>query len=276
MSVRITTLSENTAQLGFLGEWGLSILVETESCKVLLDTGQSISAVRNADLMGIDLSSIDKIVLSHAHGDHTGGLREVLRRVGKPVEVIAHPDIWIPKYVRFGETNRYVGLPFLREDLESFGAYFTLSRKPYKISDDIMTTGEIEMTTDYEIIDDRLYSKKGSRMIPDPLADDLALIVRTGQGLALITGCAHRGIVNTVRHVRKLTGKENIHTIIGGTHLYLSPRERIEKTARELKKLGLQRLGVSHCTGFNASALLAREFGEVFFLNNAGTQVTLD
>ena len=276
MSVRITTLSENTAQLDFLGEWGLSVLVETESCKVLLDTGQSISTVRNADLMGIDLSSIDKIVLSHAHGDHTGGLREVLRRVGKQVEVIAHPDIWIPKYVRFGETNRYVGLPFLREDLESFGAYFTLSRKPYKISDDIMTTGEIEMTTDYETIDDRLYAKKGSRMTPDPLADDLALIVRTGQGLALITGCAHRGIVNTVRHVRKLTGKENIHTIIGGTHLYLSPQERIEKTARELKKLGLQRLGVSHCTGFNASVLLAREFGEVFFLNNAGTQVTLD
>ena len=276
MSVRIITLSENTAQLDFLGEWGLSVLVETESCKVLLDTGQSISTVRNADLMGIDLSSIDKIVLSHAHGDHTGGLREVLRRVGKPVEVIAHPDVWIPKYVRFGETNRYVGLPFLREDLESFGAYFTLSRKPYKISDDIMTTGEIEMTTDYETIDDRLYAKRGRRMIPDPLADDLALIVRTGQGLALITGCAHRGIVNTVRHVRKLTGKENIHTIIGGTHLYLSPQERIEKTARELKKLGLQRLGVSHCTGFNASVLLAREFGEVFFLNNAGTQVTLD
>ena len=276
MAVRITTLSENSAQLDFLGEWGLSILVETESCKVLLDTGQSMSAVHNADLMGIDLSTVDKIVLSHAHGDHTGGLRNVLRRVGKPVEGIAHPDIWIPKYVRFGEMNRYVGLPFLREDLESFGASFTLTRKPFKINDDIMTTGEIEMTTDYETIDDRLYSKKGSRMIPDPLADDLALIVRTGQGLALITGCAHRGIINTVRHVQKLTGGEYIHTIIGGTHLMVASPERIEKTARELKELGLQRLGVSHCTGFNASALLAREFGEVFFLNNAGTQITIE
>jgi len=276
MSVRIITLSENTAQLDFLGEWGLSILVETESCKVLLDTGQSMSAVHNADLMNIDLSTVDKVVLSHAHADHTGGLRHVLRRVGKPVEIIAHPDIWIPKYVRFGETNRYVGLSSIIEDLESFGASFTLSRKPYKISDDIMTTGEIEMTTDYETIDDRLYAKKGGKVIPDPLADDLALIVRTGQGLALITGCAHRGIINTVRHVRKLTGGEPIHTIIGGTHLYLSSKERIEKTARELKELGLQRLGVSHCTGFNASATLAREFGEVFFLNNAGTQITLE
>jgi len=276
MSVRITTLSENTAQLDFLGEWGLSILVETESCKVLLDTGQSISAVHNADLMGIDLSTVDKIVLSHAHGDHTGGLRQLLRRVGKPVEVIAHPDIWIPRYVRFGEADRFVGIPFLREDLESFGASFTLTRKPFKINDDIMTTGEIEMTTDYETIDDRLYAKKGSRVIPDPLADDLALIVRTAEGLAVITGCAHRGIMNTVRHVQKLTGGEHIHTIIGGTHLHLSSQERIEKTASELKGLGLQRLGVSHCTGFNASATLAREFGEVFFLNNAGTQITLE
>jgi 7,8-dihydropterin-6-yl-methyl-4-(beta-D-ribofuranosyl)aminobenzene 5'-phosphate synthase len=236
----------------------------------------SISAVHNADLMGIDLSTIDAIVLSHAHADHTGGLREVLRRVGKGVEVIAHPDIWIPKYVRFGEISRYVGLPFLREDLESFGASFTLTRKPFQISDEIMTTGEIEMTDDYETIDDRLYSKKGSRVIPDPLADDLALIVRTSEGLALITGCAHRGIINTVRHVQKLTQGEHIHTILGGTHLYFSSQERIEKTARELKELGLQRLGVSHCTGFNASALLAREFGEVFFLNNAGTQITLE
>lgn len=276
MSVRITTLSENTAQLGLLGEWGLSILVETENTKVLLDTGMSISAVHNADLMGIDLSTVDKIVLSHAHVDHTGGLHEVLRRVRKGIEVIAHPDIWIPKYVHYGEASRYAGIPQMREYLEALGATFKLSKKPVNISNDIMTTGEIEMTTDYETIDDRLYAKKGNQMIPDPLADDLALIVRTGEGLVLITGCAHRGIINTVRHVQKLAKGENIHTIIGGTHLMVASPERIEKTASELKKLGLQRLGVSHCTGFQASALLAKEFGEVFFLNNAGTQITLE
>jgi 7,8-dihydropterin-6-yl-methyl-4-(beta-D-ribofuranosyl)aminobenzene 5'-phosphate synthase len=276
MAVRITTLSENTAQLGFLGEWGLSILVETESTKVLLDTSMSISAVHNADLMGIDLSTIDKIVLSHAHGDHTGGLREVLRRVRKGVEVIAHPDIWIPKYVHYGEISRYAGIPYIKEDLVALGATFNLSKAPVRISDDITTTGEIEMTNDYETIDDRLYLKKDTRMIPDPLADDLALIIRTSEGLVLITGCAHRGIINTVRHVQKLTKGEYIHTIIGGMHLMVASPERIEKTARELKELGLQRLGVSHCTGFNASSVLARELGDVFFLNNAGTQLTID
>jgi 7,8-dihydropterin-6-yl-methyl-4-(beta-D-ribofuranosyl)aminobenzene 5'-phosphate synthase len=276
MTVRITTLSENTAQLGFLGEWGLSILVETESSKVLLDTGLSTSAVYNADLLGIDFSTLDAIVLSHAHGDHTGGLRNVLMRARKQVQVIAHPDIWIPKYVVYGELSRYAGIPYVKEDLESLGASFNLTRKPFKISDDIMTTGEIEMTTDYETIDDRLAVKKGNKMIPDPLADDLAIAVRTTEGFILITGCAHRGIVNTVRQVQKLTRGKYIHTIIGGTHLMVASRERVEKTADGLKELGLQRLGVSHCTGFNASAALAKEFGDIFFLNNAGTQITIE
>lgn len=275
MPVRITTLSENTAQLGVLAEWGLSILVETENRKVLLDTGMSISAVHNADILGIDLSTVDTIVLSHSHIDHTGGLRDVLRRTGE-VEVVAHPDIWIPKYVVFGELQRYAGIPFMREELESLGASFKLTKEPYKISDDIMTTGEVAMTTDYEQIDDRLCLKVGDEMIPDPLADDLALVVKTEQGLALITGCAHRGIVNTVRHVQSITNGEYIHTIIGGTHLHVASPERIEKTAAELKELGLQRLGVSHCTGFYPAAALAREFGDVFFLNNAGTQLTLE
>ena len=275
MPVRITTLSENTAQLGGLAEWGLSILVETENRKVLLDTGMSISAVHNADVLGVDLSTVDTIVLSHSHIDHTGGLRDVLRRTGE-VEVVAHPDIWIPKYVVFGELQRYAGIPFMREELESLGASFKLTKETYKISDDIMTTGEVAMTTDYEQIDDRLCLKVGDEMIPDPLADDLALVVKTEQGLALITGCAHRGIVNTVRHVQSITNGEYIHTIIGGTHLLVGSPERIEKTAAELKELGLQRLGVSHCTGFYPAAALAREFGDVFFLNNAGTVLTLD
>lgn len=275
MPVRITTLSENTAQIGVLAEWGLSILVETENRKVLLDTGMSISAVHNADVLGIDLSTVDTIVLSHSHIDHTGGLRDVLRRTGE-VEVVAHPDIWIPKYVVFGELQRYAGIPFMREELESLGASFKLTKEPYKISDDIMTTGEVAMTTDYEQIDDRLCLKVGDEMIPDPLADDLALVVKTEQGLALITGCAHRGIVNTVRHVQSITNGEYIHTIIGGTHLHVASPERIEKTVAELKELGLQRLGVSHCTGFYPAAALAREFGDVFFLNNAGTVLTLD
>ena len=107
------------------------------------------------------------------------------------------------------------------------------------------------------------------------MADDLALVIDAEFGLVVILGCAHRGIVNTLRHAQSLTGKELVYAAIGGTHLLRVSEERIEKTIADLKRMGIQRLGVSHCTGFHASACLAQEFEGIFFLNNAGTQLTL-
>jgi len=273
MQVRITTLSENTAgRPGVLAEWGLSILVEADDLKILMDTGPSISVPYNASVLGIDLSLIDKIVLSHGHYDHTGGLREVLARTGK-VEVIAHPDIFAAKYARYGEQARYVGIPFSREAMEALAA-FTLSREPVWITADIMTTGEIPMVSPYEEIDPPLCVKQGGKLVPDPLWDDRALIIRTDDGLVVITGCAHRGLINTLYHARELTGVDVVHTVVGGTHLILASEERVLLTAAALREFGVQRLGVSHCTGIRAAMMLAREFGDIFFFNNTGTQIT--
>jgi len=133
MAVRITNLSENTAGPGMLAEWGLSVLVETDEQKVLLDTCASISVPRNAPILGVDLSKIDRIVLSHGHYDHTGGLRDVLGAMGKKVEIIAHPDMWAAKQLRIGEQYAYIGIPFPREELEGLGASFTLSREPVSL-----------------------------------------------------------------------------------------------------------------------------------------------
>jgi len=275
MNVKLTTLSENTANYGFLGEWGLSILVEADGMKILMDTGLSFSVVHNTQLMGIDLSKIDCIVLSHGHGDHTGGLREVLRRRGD-VEVIAHPDIWAAKYVeRDHEWVKYCGIPYTREELESRGARFNLTKEPVYITEQVMTTGEISMFSGYEDIESNLFVKEAGMLRPDPLADDLALIIDTNFGLVVIVGCAHRGIINTVRHAQKLTGKELVHTVVGGIHLFQASEERLERTIADLKETGIQRVGVSHCTGFRASAQLAQEFEDMFFMNNAGTRITL-
>jgi 7,8-dihydropterin-6-yl-methyl-4-(beta-D-ribofuranosyl)aminobenzene 5'-phosphate synthase len=276
MEVRVTTLSENTATYGFLAEWGLSILVEVDGLRILVDTGLSFSAVRNAQLMGIDLSTVDRIVLSHGHADHTGGLREVLKIKGE-VEVIAHPDIWAAKYTRRdGEKKeQYIGIPFSREELENQGARFNLVREPFYITERIFTTGEIPMTTGYEEIENNLFVKESGTLRPDPLADDLALVINTEYGLVVILGCAHRGIVNTLHYAQQLAGKELVYAAIGGTHLFRALDERIEHTIADLREMGIQRLGVSHCTGFHASARLAQEFGGAFFLNNAGTRLTL-
>lgn len=275
MSVHVTTLSENTAGRGnLLAEWGLSILMETEKTSVLLDTGSSISAAHNADALGIDLSRIDKIVLSHGHYDHTGGLRQVLQKMRKEIEITAHPDIWQAKYARRkDEPDRYIGIPFQRNELESLGAVFNLTAKPVRIDEDIMSTGEIPMVTSFEQVDADLFVKEDTGWQQDKLLDDQALIVNMESGLVVILGCAHRGIVNTLYHARQLTGREMIYAVVGGSHLINTSEERLWQTIDALRELGVQRLGLCHCTDLPAASVLAQEFGESFFFNRAGTVV---
>lgn len=277
MPVQVTTLSENTAgRLNVLAEWGLSILVEADGHKILLDTGLGLSAAYNAIALGIDLSGIDKIVFSHGHPDHTGGLLYIMKTIRHQVEVIAHPDMWALKYAKRPDgAAEYIGVPFLREAAERLGASFKLSREPVWISGNIVTSGEIPMVTEYEKIDPLLSVKEKDELKPDPLLDDQALFIKSEKGLVVILGCAHRGVLNTIEYARKLTGVEEVYGVIGGTHLISASRQRIDWTVAELLKFGVQKLGVSHCTGLPAAAILAQRFGEAFFFNNAGTVTSL-
>lgn len=274
---RIVTLSENTAgTVRYLAEWGLCILVETDESRVLLDTGASISVQHNTDLMGIDLKEIDVIVLSHGHQDHTGGLREILRRRRKETRIIAHPDIWQAKYSRRpGKPDRYSGIPFQRAELESLGGRFQLTNQPVRITEHILTTGEVPMTTDFEEIASSLFTRETSGWQPDKLADDQALILTTPPGLFIVLGCAHRGIINTIYQAQKLTGIQEVYAVVGGCHLVRTSEERIRRTIAALSAFNIQKIGVSHCTGLPAATAMAQAFGERFFFNNTGSITNL-
>jgi 7,8-dihydropterin-6-yl-methyl-4-(beta-D-ribofuranosyl)aminobenzene 5'-phosphate synthase len=276
MNVQLTTLAENTASwLGLHGEWGWSILIEVNNKKILLDTGLDGTAVYNALKMGIDLSSIDKIVLSHGHLDHTGGLRELLTMMRKKVEIVAHPDMWAPKYYKTDDIFIYSGIPFQRKELESLGAVFTLSREPVELAENVMTTGEIPMVVDYEVIEPAQQVLEDGALKPDPMLDDLAIVIKNGSALEVVTGCAHRGIINTLYRAQDLTGVKSINTVIGGTHLFPATDERIDKTVAEIKKLAVKKLGASHCTGFHASSRISAALGDAFLINQAGTRLNL-
>ena len=278
MELSITTLSENTSspRRRLLAEWGLSILVEVDGYKVLLDTGQGVSTVHNAGIMGVDLSQIDKMVLSHGHYDHTGGLQQVLARMKKEIEIIAHPEMWALKYAYFPrqEYYEYIGIPFRREEIESLGASFISTAEPVWITDSVVSSGEIPMVTEYEEIDSKMCVKEGEEFRPDPLEDDQAIFIKTDQGLVVILGCGHRGIINTLRHAQKLTGIDLVHTVIGGAHFLGVSEVQMELTIAELREFGIQRMGLCHCTGLGPQVRLSQEFGEIFFFNSTGNCIT--
>ena len=273
--IKITTLSENSATGKCIGEWGLSVLVETDDAKVLFDTARSFTAVLNAQTLGVDLAGVDMLVLSHGHYDHTGGLKDLLVH-GGDIEIIAHPDIWAPKYKRpKNKKPEYIGIPYSKDELENIGADFKLTTEPVEISASLMTTGEIPKVNDFEAIESLLREKKGDDYILDEMRDDQALIVKSDAGLIIILGCAHRGVINTLNYAQKITGESRINAIIGGLHLIRSSAEYIERTISELEKFDIKMVAASHCTGFEACCRLHQVFGDRFMLNNAGTTITL-
>jgi len=279
--VKIITICENTASdLEFIGEWGLSILVNTGDMKVLFDTGGGLSVLPNADHFNIQFSDIDVIVLSHGHVDHTGGLVSVLKRMhyekpDKKIDIIAHPSIFDNKYYQRSQSENpfYEGVPFKINEIEQWGGNFILSEGPVILNDDIVTSGEIEMTNAFESVSPCCLVKKNNRYIIDNLCDDLALYLTTEMGLIVIAGCSHRGIINSLYHARKITGNNNIFMAMGGTHLVNVSEEQLKFTVREIQQLNVKKVGASHCTGMDSASYLASELGGVFFHNNAGSVV---
>jgi 7,8-dihydropterin-6-yl-methyl-4-(beta-D-ribofuranosyl)aminobenzene 5'-phosphate synthase len=131
------------------------------------------------------------------------------------------------------------------------------------------------MITDFEKIEPALFVKTPEGWQPDTLRDDLALIIKTEQGLVIALGCAHRGMINTLYQARQISGIKKINLVLGGCHLKDATEEQIWQTISALNEIGVQKVGVSHCTGMRATLLMAQTFGNDFIFNNAGTVLNL-
>jgi len=258
--IRISVVVENTAYgAGLLGEHVLAYWIEWDGRRVLLDTGQGTVLASNAFKLDVPLHQADAVILSHGHYDHCGALADVLR-VNRPY-VFAHPAALEPKFARNQDgTSRQIGIPAHAERaLRERRGSLVATSSPTPVFGLLCVTGPVPRVTDFEDTGGPFFlDAQCSR--PDPLVDDQSVFFETRDGVVVLLGCAHSGVVNTLQYVDRLTGGKPIHAVLGGMHLVGASPQRLARTIESLRSWDIPLLAPAHCTGMPATAALWNAF----------------
>ncbi len=267
-----------------LAEHGFSSLVNAitgeVSRAILFDFGFSEhGAAFNADVLNTDLSTVETLALSHGHLDHVGGLENLTGKIGKEkIELVLHPEAFRnPRYLKAREGLKLYFPSFTREKAEAAGVKVVESKEPYVLADGAAVfLGEIPRTTDFEKGAPYLYYEENGEEKKDPIPDDSALSFHVkGKGLVILSGCAHAGIINTVKYAQQVTGIKKVFVIMGGFHLSGADFDTVIKpTADALKDIDPDYIVPTHCTGRKAIMYIEQEMPDQFILNMSGTKLT--
>lgn len=262
--MRLTVLVDNTTIIDsyFQGEPAVSYFIECEGKRVLFDTGYSDLFLKNANKMNLDLLSLDSIILSHGHNDHTGGLSGLVQLYAeagreepklKIPPIIAHPDALLEKR----ENGQRIGTALSASQLA--GSFpLRLSREPVVLSDRLLFLGEIERINSFEAMQPIGETRRNDSWQRDFVLDDSALVYRSALGLVIITGCSHAGICNIVEYAKKVCNETRIYDIIGGFHLLNPGEDRLIHTSQYLQENQIAAIHACHCTDLSSKLRLSQ------------------
>lgn len=255
--MKITVLVDNNTYIDryYLAEPAVAYFIEDGEMRLLFDTGYSDVLLKNARAMGIDLTNLTHLALSHGHNDHTGGLKYLTSALNcQNINLIAHPDCFAPKY---DDNGNYIGSPFTEAEISDI-FHFMPAREPLWLSPKLLFLGEITQSHSWEARCAIGTIEKNGAKSPDYNYDDTALVYLTDDdGIFIITGCSHSGIANIIAQAQKLTGRAKISGILGGFHL-LEDNERLHDTVDYLRSLELKMLYPAHCISLAAKAAMLK------------------
>ncbi|MCQ5376665.1 MAG: MBL fold metallo-hydrolase [Candidatus Methanomethylicia archaeon] len=277
--LRVRLLCDNSVRMGMrriMAEHGFSALLKAEGGAVLFDAGQSGKVVISNIIATGEVSGIEKVVLSHGHYDHSGGLLEIKEAFPSITKVYAGRGAFFRRYKKVRGKTVEIGAPFTEEQVREKGVQIVECASPILVEDWIAATGKVTKTNEFERPETEFYIYANNSYAQDPFEDDQGVIIRLkGKGLVIITGCAHSGIANTVKQAKIMTGEEKVYAIIGGFHLNDASDRRMGKTIDALKEANPEVLIPCHCTGFSATNEIINAFGAKVWEAGSGALFTL-
>lgn len=266
--MKITTVIENNKEEGskLECEHGLSYFIEAYGLKILFDTGQSEKALSNFKKLGLSLENIDYIILSHGHYDHAGGFKYFLENINNKPYIILGNEFFerSDKYHLKSEEEKYIGINFDKRYIEEMGYKIIEVKEKMKLGNKIYVISNLESFNEEKISNTRgeLARKEKNILIKDNFAEELVLVIENVEGLTLITGCAHTGIINIITKVQNIIG-EKVINVVGGIHLSKLSLLENEKTAKKFEELNVKNFSLCHCSGNKIIDILKDDESEI-------------
>ena len=266
-----------------LADNALSLLItvknEDISHTVLLNTGFShLTFINNMNVLDVNISDIETVILSSGHSDHIGGLYTLLENTEEPPWVVAHPDCFLSRHIALPD-GRQLGYPTKLENkkLSELGVMPVTNTDPVLIADNsILVTGQIPRNTSFEKCPPEAVILKEEQPVHDQVDDNQAIIINLeGMGLVIIMGRAYAGVINTINLAKELTGESRVYALIGGFNLEGKSREVMDRTMKSLEEMPPEVIIPMHSTGWMANGIILASFPRAFQLNSVGSTITL-